>query len=203
MATAGSRAARPTFVEQARRRQLVESTIALVAEHGYAATSLARIADAAGITKGAVLYHFATKDAVIAAAYEQVLNDLVVDVGAAVDAADVVSMPAAYVRSMIAHFARHPQHARMVFEALTSGRNEGPSRDRWGPLADLLTDAHAASTRGTPIDARTLAIIAGGAIDAIVAEGVTDPAYDTAAAAEELVALLDGALSTSPGEVTA
>ena len=41
---------------------------------------------------------------------------------------------------------------------------------------------------------RTLAIIVGGGIDAIVTERLHDPEYDSAAAAESLSAMLDAAL---------
>ncbi|MCK9921199.1 TetR/AcrR family transcriptional regulator [Frankia sp. AgPm24] len=51
-----------TFTEQARRRQLIECTIDLVSTRDYAATSLSAIAEAVGISKAAVLYHFASKD---------------------------------------------------------------------------------------------------------------------------------------------
>jgi AcrR family transcriptional regulator len=43
----------------------------LFAEAGYAGTSMDAIADAAGLTKGAVYHHFATKREVFRAVYEQ------------------------------------------------------------------------------------------------------------------------------------
>ena len=52
-----------TFTERARRQQLIGVTIEQVAQRGFAGASLARIAEAAGITKAAVLYHFGSKDA--------------------------------------------------------------------------------------------------------------------------------------------
>lgn len=54
-----------SFIEQARRAQIVEAAGATVAEVGYAQTSLARIADTAGISKGVITYHFATKDEIL------------------------------------------------------------------------------------------------------------------------------------------
>ncbi|GAA3927927.1 hypothetical protein GCM10023085_06390 [Actinomadura viridis] len=181
-----------SLIERTRRDQLVQVTIDLVAEHGYAATSLARIAQAAGITKGAVLYHFASKDAVVAAAQAHVLDALVTDVGAAVDAAPADRAPAAYVRRMIGHLAEHPDHARMIIEAMINDDRPEPEA-RWRPLAALLWNAREARGLGPGPDTRTLAIIAGGAIDGIVGERLQDAGYDTEAAAESLIAMLESA----------
>jgi len=182
-----------SFIERTRRDQLIEVTIGLVAERGYAATSLARIAQAAGITKGAVLYHFASKDAVVAAAHAHVLDALVADVGAAVDAAPPDRAPAAYVRRMIGHLTEHPDHARMVIEAMAQGGRPA-SEARWKPLAALLRNARETRGLAPGTDPRTLAIIIGGAIDSIIGERLQDADYDAQAAAESLIAMLETAL---------
>lgn len=187
-----------SFIERARREQLIRITIELVAEEGYAAASLTRIARTAGITKGAVLYHFASRDAVVAAALAHVLDVLVAEVGAAVDAAPADRAPAAYVRRMVGHLTAHRDHARMITEAMAAaGPREGETR--WGPLAGLLAAAREARGLGPRPDHRTLAIIVGGALDGIVAEWLRDDGYDTAAAADTLVAVLEAALFAPDG----
>ncbi|RSN48978.1 TetR/AcrR family transcriptional regulator [Actinomadura sp. WAC 06369] len=187
-----------SFIERARREQLIRITIDLVAQEGYAAASLTRIARTAGITKGAVLYHFASRDAVVAAALDHVLDALVAEVGAAVDAAPAERAPAVYVRRMVGHLAEHRDHARMITEAMAAA---GPpaGETRWGPLAGLLAAARGARGLGPGPDPRTLAIIAGGAIDGIVGEWLRDDGYDTAAAADTLVAVLEAALFPPDG----
>ncbi|GAB3477510.1 TetR/AcrR family transcriptional regulator [Nocardiopsis coralliicola] len=184
----------PTYIERARRAQLIGATVELVAERGYAGASLAAIAEHAGITKAAVLYHFRSKDALVEAAQQEVLRALVADVSAAIEEAGTRGAPAAYVRSMIGHLREHPRHTRMIVESLVSGSGEHARAERWGPLADLLASARAAAGAPPLADARTLAVITGGAIDAIVAERLEDPAYDTAAAADRLAAMLESAL---------
>ncbi|WP_344591079.1 TetR/AcrR family transcriptional regulator [Actinomadura vinacea] len=181
-----------SFIEQARRGQLIEITIGLVAERGYAATSLASIAQAAGITKGAVLYHFASKDAVMAAAHAHVLSALVADVGAAVDAAPADQAPAAYVRRMVGHMADRPDHARVLIEAMIND-DRPDSGARWKPLAAILQDARKARGQDPGTDPRTLALIVGGAIDAIIGERLQDADYDVEAGAESLIAMLEAA----------
>ncbi len=185
-----------TLTERARRAQLIDVTIDLVADHGYAGASLARIAEGADLTKAAVLYHFPSKDALVRAAYEHVLTALAREVGAAVEAAATREAPQTYVRSMIGHLREHPRHTRMLVEALSNGEGDHAPEARWGPLAALITAAQVGNGR-RGVDARDLSIIIGGAVDAIVSERLNDPDYDTAAAAEQLVQMIEAALATS------
>lgn len=183
----------PTLTEQARRTQLIGVTVRLIAEHGNAGTSLARIAEAAGITKAAVLYHFRSKDTLVRAAHESALTNLVEYVGGAVENAGVERAPAAYVRSMVGYLRDHPGHTRVIIEAAADG-DDRRSSERWRPLADLMHAARQARGAGSDLDLRTTALIVGGGIDAIVAEHLDHPDYDLLAAAEDLVAMLDRAL---------
>jgi TetR/AcrR family transcriptional regulator len=191
-----------TRIERERRAQIVAATVSLVAEEGHAAASLSRIARAAGVAKGTVVYHFATKDAVLHAAYEHALTALVTDVAAQVEAAPAREAPSVYVRAMIGHLTARPEHAHTIAQARLheahrtagdGGRGLRDGQERWGPLATLLADARRATGRAAGADdLRTLAILAGGMIDAVVAEFLDDPGYDTAAAAERIVVMLLG-----------
>lgn len=185
-----------TFTEQARREQLLSVTVDQVASRGVAGASLARIAEAAGITKAAVLYHFTSKDALIAAAHAHVLESLVTVVGAAVDAADTADRPIAYVRSMIAHLRDHPGHTGVLVAVAMNGTDDHTRPERWRPLAHLLEEAASAAGAGrfTGARARALAVIVGGAIDGIVAEQVDDEEFDVDQAADLLVGLLQSCL---------
>ena len=187
---------RPTFTEQARRRQLVEVTIQLIARHGYAKCSLQRIAEAAGITKAAVIYHFASKQAVVRAAYDSVIAGLTAHVAEALAAAPTAGAAVdAYVRALIGYLADHPDHVRVIVESLDDAHDTGiddrpASAARWRPVAALVDAAKDAGVYRPDVDARTLAIMLGGAIDAVVAESLTDPAYDLGSAADAVVDLL-------------
>jgi AcrR family transcriptional regulator len=181
-----------TFTEEARRAQLVDVTIELVADRGYAAASLGRIAESAGITKAGVLYHFPSRQALVEAAYQHVLAAVVATVGAAVGAAGPADGVSAYVRSMVGHLRERPRHVRMLIEAMTSVAPLTDSKARWSAVADLLAAARAARGLTEPVDLRSAALLIGGGIDAIVAESLADPAYDAAAAAELLVDVVEG-----------
>ncbi|GGS15760.1 MULTISPECIES: TetR/AcrR family transcriptional regulator [Streptomyces] len=190
---------RLTLTEQARRSQLIAVTIEQVAENGYAGTTLAGIARAAGITKAAVFYHFESKDSLIGAACAYVISVMTDEVAAKTLTAEAADRPAVYARSMVSHFDEHPQHTRMIVEAANRRGLEYEPEARWGPLAQLIDSA--AQARGTAaVDSRTLAIITGGAIDAIVTEGLHDRTFETMPAAMELGAMIDAALT--PGAKT-
>jgi TetR/AcrR family acrAB operon transcriptional repressor len=54
--------ARPDRVKEDVRKELLKVAIDCFAKHGYTATSIDRIAKAAGVTKGALYYHFKDKE---------------------------------------------------------------------------------------------------------------------------------------------
>ena len=60
------------------RERIVDEAMRLFSEHGYAATSIAKIEAAAGLTPGAggIYHHFASKEAVLAAGIERQLSRL-------------------------------------------------------------------------------------------------------------------------------
>jgi TetR/AcrR family transcriptional regulator, fatty acid metabolism regulator protein len=61
-----------TFIEQARRAQIIASAITTIAELGYGQASLAQIGQRAKISKGVITYHFASKEALIQAVIDEV-----------------------------------------------------------------------------------------------------------------------------------
>lgn len=54
-----------SFIEKARRAQILAAAAETVAAEGYAKTSLTRIAQQAGTSKGVITYHFASKDEIL------------------------------------------------------------------------------------------------------------------------------------------
>jgi AcrR family transcriptional regulator len=52
------------------RQALLDATIACLVEEGYANTTTARVAERAGVSRGAHLHHFQTRSALVAAAVE-------------------------------------------------------------------------------------------------------------------------------------
>jgi AcrR family transcriptional regulator len=58
------------------RHALLDAARALFGEHGYAATSLDEIVQAAKVTKGALYHHYSGKQELFAAVYEQVKREV-------------------------------------------------------------------------------------------------------------------------------
>ena len=73
------------MAKQAERRAATTEAILkagrrLFGEQGFAATTIDDIAEAAQVAKGAVYHHFATKEAVFEAVFDQVSRDLVLEI---------------------------------------------------------------------------------------------------------------------------
>lgn len=198
----------PTFTEQARRRQLIECTIDLISTKGYPATSLSAIAEQAGLSKAAVLYHFSSKDNLTRATLDQVLEEFTAYVGARVAAeADPRAAVIAYVRAMIGYQQAHRRHVRVITEMLlddhggtrlkTPGAHD--TAGRWQALADLLAAGQRAGSF-RPFDVRTVSLAVGGAIDGVIGHWLAHPDLDLDAAADELETFTLNAIGAGGGD---
>ncbi|MGW7022212.1 TetR/AcrR family transcriptional regulator [Streptomyces decoyicus] len=183
-----------TFTERARRQQLIDATIDLISTRGYPATSLSAIAERAGLSKAAVLYHFSSKDNLTRATLEQVMEQFGAYVTERVaQAAGPRDAIVAYVRAMIGYQQAHRRQVRVITEMLLD--DEGGTRlktpgshdtqGRWRALADLLEDGRQAGAL-RDFDTRTVALAIGGAIDGVIAHWLVHPELDLDAAAAEL-----------------
>ena len=69
---------RPSRTQQERREdtraRLLAATIECLVEHGYSGTTTQRVQDRAGLSRGALLHHFATKEALLVAAVSHVAD---------------------------------------------------------------------------------------------------------------------------------
>ena len=93
------RSARPTT---STRERLLQAAAVEFASRGYAGANLDRIAAAAGLTKGMIYYHFASK----AALYRHILRDMFDAVGARVGAAvESAASPEDKIRQFVAAIA--------------------------------------------------------------------------------------------------
>ena len=69
---------RPTRTRESpdkRREMLIEATTRSIAKHGYASTTIERICDEAGVSRGLVNHHFGSKEELILQSYKQLCND--------------------------------------------------------------------------------------------------------------------------------
>ena len=92
-----------TFTETARRAQIVTAAVDILAEDGFKAASLARIAQRAGISKGLILYHFSSKEELL----RQTLFDTVRALAeGAIKGVDLSASPSLVLRQIVRASAR-------------------------------------------------------------------------------------------------
>ncbi|MBN2069035.1 MAG: TetR family transcriptional regulator [Opitutales bacterium] len=65
-----------TFIELARRQQIIDATIESAAKEGYAGTAVSKVAQKVNISKSVVLYHFRNKDELIEETVTQIYDSL-------------------------------------------------------------------------------------------------------------------------------
>jgi TetR/AcrR family transcriptional repressor of bet genes len=58
---------RGTVAAARRRPEIIDAAMAVIARHGLSGTTIERVAKVAGMSPGTVVFHFATKDALLAA----------------------------------------------------------------------------------------------------------------------------------------
>jgi AcrR family transcriptional regulator len=189
-----------TFIEQARRRQLVAAAIEQLAEAGYAGTSLAAVAGRAGVSKAAVLYHFTGgKDELLREVVGTVLAEATAAMTEAIAAAPTLpGKLRAYITSNVGFLAARRREILAV-TAVFNGSPPGPDGTTFyeptseriiGELTVLLQAGQQTGEFGSfaaPVVARTLRA----AVDAIEPVLRHDPGADLDAYAAELVAIFE------------
>lgn len=70
------------------RERLLRATIDTLARDGWAAVTVANVAERAGVSRGAAQHHFRTREDLITAALEQIFDDMTESVSVVDDAAD-------------------------------------------------------------------------------------------------------------------
>ncbi|MDR3511129.1 MAG: TetR/AcrR family transcriptional regulator [Caulobacteraceae bacterium] len=190
-----------SFIETARRAQIIECAIETIAEAGYAQTSLARIAKRAGISAGVISYYFDGKDDLIAEVAARVFaagDDFIrprVEQGQ--NAAAALRL---FIEASVGYIAAHPAYLIAVMNIMRAGRTESGAL-RYDPaLGQARRDGIAGilgwgqgtgAFRPFSIPVMTATVIE--ALDAIPPELAVDPALDLPAYAAELAELFDRA----------
>lgn len=191
----------PTFIETARRAQIIDQAIETIADLGYAQASLAQIANKAGISKGVITYYFASKDELLRQVAIEIFTGAEKSVRSQVAAQPTAQLRLqAYIRSAVEYIGSHRTQMVALIEVLTQYRGDGAP-----PIFDqdlqetMLTNLEALLREGQeegefcPFDPRVMAITIRRAIDAVPYLIGANPDLDVAAYARELSALFDRA----------
>jgi TetR/AcrR family transcriptional regulator, fatty acid metabolism regulator protein len=196
-----------TFIETARRAQIVAAAIATIAELGYGQASLARIAETAGTSKGVIIYHFGGKDELIREVIAEVVAGGVAYMEPLIEAEPTgAGKLRAYIESNLAFMRENRSRMVALVEIALNARAADGSR-----LYDVaVQDAGAAALQqllayfqGTgefraSFDPHVMAMAIRAAVNAVPAQLARDPALDVGHHARELADLFRRA--TEPAE---
>ncbi|MGP0052910.1 MAG: TetR/AcrR family transcriptional regulator [Solirubrobacteraceae bacterium] len=175
-----------TFIEAARRGQVVAAAIEAIAELGYPSASLARIAKYAGTSKGVVTYHFDNREDLVRAVYAEVLARAAEFMSGPIAAeTSAAGMLRAYISSNLVFMREFRTHVMAILEIYWNARDATgkPLYDvaaldaLIAPLESLLRAGQAAGEFGE-FDATAMALAIRGAIDAVPPRLARDPDFD-------------------------
>jgi len=174
-----------TFIESARRAQIVAAAIDTIAEVGYASASFARIAQRLGISRGLISYHFAGKDDLI----KQVIHEAAEEAKAYIRPRILAGstgpeMVRAYIESTLGFMRDHRNNVVAMIEIARSaeGRHtyygDPDVVDAVGALEQLLSRLQRAGELRPEFDPYAMAIAIRAAIEAASARLALDQGFD-------------------------
>jgi AcrR family transcriptional regulator len=194
-----------SFIEEARRRQIIAAAVEVIAEHGYAQASLARIAKHAGISKGVISYHFDGKDDLMS----QVVTQLFV-AGAEYMTPQLAGTEGrrawlrTYIASNLAFIDEHRNFVAAAAEVMLNLRDgdgnltfvdSGGEDDILTPLVAALQDGQRTGEFGE-FDAVITAKLVRDSIDGIANRAVRESDFAVDAYTAELTRMFDLATGT-------
>jgi len=185
----------------ARRAQILEATIDVVAEEGFAKASFARICERAGLSSTRLIsYHFAGKAELVAALVEHVVAGIGEHVGALVMAAETPGERLrAYVEGVVGYADTHRAPMSALLQVVMSGAwGDGrPAPSDVSHLERILADGQRSGAM-REFDTRVMAGTIQRAVEAVPFQLEADADLDCTAYAAELVELFDRATKADP-----
>jgi AcrR family transcriptional regulator len=191
-----------SFIEQARREQIVDAAIDVLCESGFAAASLGAIAERIGVSKGVLSYHFAGKSELLGEVVARVLTEaaayMTPRVAAATSYTDALRV---YVTTNL-HFISTHRREILAFTEIVNGMPPGGDepppyldghRNAVDELRRLFEAGQAAGEFG-PFSALVTAVSLRASVDAISGLLRADPAMDVDAYGAELLGLYERAV---------
>lgn len=190
---------RQSFIEAARRAQIIECAIETIATVGYGQASLAQIAQRAGISKGVISYYFNSKEELI----EQIVRE-VYEAGAKFMTPQIAAQPTAtlmlqtYIRTNVEYIGAHRMGMMAIIEiALNYRTKDGELRYGVPTEEPVIAALEGLLRKGQQdgefreFDLRVMAVTIRRAIDAVGSQLAANENLDVDEYARELVVLFD------------
>ena len=190
-----------TFIEKARRQQIVAAAIDTIAEVGFGQASLARIAERIGISKGVISYHFEGKGDLmrqVAIEIVEAARDYIVPRVLAESTGPATLR--VYIESHLGFMREHRNYMVAIVEIVrnggltTNGRQRFDGQDVDGAirfLEELLARFQAEGGLRSDFDPRVMAVAIRAAIDSVPYRLVADPDLDADHYASEIATTFD------------
>ncbi|MBB5138898.1 AcrR family transcriptional regulator [Thermocatellispora tengchongensis] len=188
-----------SFIEEARRAQLVQCAIEAISSYGYANATMARIAKLAKASPGVISYHFGGKEQMIQAVVAEVarlatemMEPRIVASATATEALRV------YFTTNLEFMRVHRGPLLALVEIINHERGEGGRPGPYDAQHEIaLADVEKVLAWGQQtgefrdFDRRAMAIAIRGAIDAVPARMLRDPGLDLEHLAVEFATLFE------------
>ncbi|WP_414945584.1 TetR/AcrR family transcriptional regulator [Amycolatopsis sp. cmx-11-32] len=191
-----------SFIEEARRGQIVAATIGTIAEIGYAKASFVQIALRAGISPGLITYHFAKREVLMKQVMLTVHDSMERALSARGDGAEsYCAALRAIIEGFVHYCAEHPAELIAISQIAAASRDAEAAR-AWaddqheGTLTELEDMFREGQEHGElrAFSPRVMAVSVLAALEAVPAELMARPDTDVAAYAKELADLFELAI---------
>jgi TetR/AcrR family transcriptional regulator, fatty acid metabolism regulator protein len=191
-----------TFIETARRAQIMAAAIDTIAEVGYGQASLARIAETAGTSKGVIIYHFGSKDELVRELVSELSAKGRAYLGPRLEAEPTgAGMLRTYIESNLSFVRENRNHVMAVVQiALNARAADGSAlydfsiRDAGvAALRQILIHFQGTGEFRADFDPDVVAMAIRAALDAVPARLARDPDLDIGRYGRELADLFQAA----------
>ena len=188
-----------SFIEEARRAQVIEATIDILAEYGYVNTTFARIAKHIGISPSLISYHFTNKEELTVEVYRSINSARLANISQNIgNHSSATKKLYVLLKSDLTYMGTRPKLFKALVEALFSIRdsegflklmNEGEQSDVSLVEQILLSGQESGEFR--LFDTYAMALIIDGARDQFLAQLPNQPKYDLKLFTKTLLELVD------------
>lgn len=192
---------RPSFIEAARRTQLIESATETIATLGYGQASLAQIAKQAGISKSVITYYFSSKEELLEQVVREIYTDAARFIGPRIAAQPTARLwLQAYIEAHVEYISTHLLQMMAIMEIAINVRAKD-GKMRYGAatekpvLTALESHLHKGQQEGDfrAFDPHVMAVAIRRTIDGLPPLFIADPTLDAKVYGQELVTLFDRA----------
>lgn len=188
-------------VGRARKQQILRVSAEVVADLGYASASVSRIAERAGISKGVITYHFASKDQILRTVADRLFDRCKQHIEARADKGlSLTEQIRLRIGSELEFFASHRTEFIAMSEIMANHRDpdfshafEAQATSEIEQLIELLTQGHR-DGEFRSFNVRHVAGLIHHCKNGVLDSWAQDPGLDLGAHAESLLEFIEVAI---------